>query len=39
MFYSQQGQDRKLEKFVFKGYKNGVFVDAYFTNLLSICKL
>jgi len=27
MFYSQQGQDRKLEKFVFKGYKNGVFVD------------
>jgi FkbM family methyltransferase len=28
MFYSQCGQDEYLEKNVFKGYKNGFFVDA-----------
>ena len=27
MFYSQHGQDKYLEHNVFKGYKNGVFVD------------
>jgi len=27
MFYSQSGQDEYLEKNIFKGYKNGVFVD------------
>lgn len=27
MFYSQCGQDRFLEENVFKGYKNGIFVD------------
>jgi FkbM family methyltransferase len=27
MFYSQCGQDEYLEKNVFKGYKNGIFVD------------
>ena len=27
MFYSQCGQDQYLEKHVFKGFKNGVFVD------------
>jgi len=27
MFYSQDGQDRFLEEHVFKGYKNGTFVD------------
>ncbi len=27
MFYSQDGQDRYLEHFIFKGYKNGFYVD------------
>lgn len=26
-FYSQDKQDYNLEKYVFKGYKNGIFVD------------
>ena len=26
-FYSQDRQDYNLEKYVFKGYKNGIFVD------------
>jgi len=27
MFYSQEGQDEYLEKFIFKGFKNGFFMD------------
>ena len=27
MFHSQYGQDEYLEKTIFKGYKNGIFVD------------
>jgi FkbM family methyltransferase len=27
MFYSQDGQDKYLETYVFKGFKNGIFVD------------
>ena len=27
MFYSQDNQDRYLETHVFKGYKNGIFID------------
>ena len=27
MFYSQDNQDRYFEFFVFKGFKNGVYVD------------
>ena len=27
MFYSQDNQDKNLETYIFKGYKNGFFID------------